>query len=101
MKDIIDKLKLENAELRKLIIKSRHTAYEIEARNDRMKNISWFSVLISFIVSYAVGFVIIGALCTNVDIIVKIKVSVLLWFTTWTTFYFSWRYDNKKKDIDA
>ena len=97
MIDNVDELKKENEELRKLVIKSRHRSYNIELRNDKMENISWWAVLISFIVSYAVGFVIISAMCTQTDMSAKVSVCVGLWFSTWVSYYFSWRFDNKRE----
>ena len=97
MIDNVDELKKENEELRKLVIKSRHKSYDIELRNDKMENISWWAVMISFIVSYAVGFVIISEMCTQTDMSAKVCVSVGLWFSTWLTYYFIWRFENKSK----
>ena len=100
MIDNVDELKKENEKLRKLVIKSRHRSYDIELRNDKMENISWWAVLISFIVSYAVGFAILINKCPSADMSAKVCVSVGLWFSTWLTYYFTWRFENKSKYND-
>jgi hypothetical protein len=96
----VDKLKKNNEQLRDLLIKCRHKSYNIEAKNDKMKDISFWAVLTSFIVSYCVGFVIISAMCTQTDMSAKVCVSVGLWFSTWLTYYFTWRFENKSKYND-
>lgn len=92
-------LKEDNALLKRQAEHYAELWFDADAANDRMKNISWWAVVASFIISYVLGFAIIHSMCPTADLGVKMFTSVGVWFGTWVTYYFVWLFDNSKRHL--
>ena len=95
LSDDIDKLKLENDELRKLIIKYKHDLFDSESINGDMKNISVLALAVSFIIAMFFGVLAFFFMDHGSGFNAMLSIIIGVWWFSCFGYYFVWRLDSK------
>jgi hypothetical protein len=91
----VDRLKLENDGLRKLVINYKHDLFNSESVNSDMKNISVLSLAVSFIISMFFGVLAFFFLAPGSGFDAMLAIIIGVWWFASFGYYFVWRMDVK------
>jgi len=95
LSDDVNKLKLENDGLNKLVIKYKHDLFDSESVNSDMKNISVLSLAVSFIISMFFGVLAFFFLDRGTGFNTMLAIIIGVWWFASFGYYFVWRIDVK------
>lgn len=93
LSDDVDKLKLENDELSRLVIKYKHDLFDAESVNSDMKNISVISLAVSFIMCMFFGVLAFFFLDPGSSFNTMLAIIIGVWWFASFGYYFVWRLD--------
>lgn len=93
LSDDVDKLKLENDELRRLVIKYKHDLFDAESAVGDMKNISMIGMAVSFIIAVFFGVLAFFFLDHGSGFDTMLSIVIGVWWFSCFGYYFVWRLD--------